>query len=381
MREETEFIHVSMDREFWTTANMHRYYRYLNSLSRMTVLPKGENQMNVLGESRVFLLLLAPNSLARINVFDMIWKEIIRASWSPLKGCLHAPFIMKMIEVVTQTHFEKHVKHSRYVPYWVDSSNPAAHTKWAPSGSGGPASSDEPPPQPPHHPSSSRAAATSRPIDRSGRGSGPGQGRGRCRGLFIRLAKGLLGVFAMCRTQAVEESVRRRRTDRLHEDILRYAAETGHPLPPRSPPPPAPTFPADLNEWHQQEFGVPFITPEDEVKDNDDPFYTLDPPHPPPPYSGQGPTPGDPRSSGSSHYPPPPYPGSGPIPGDTWPSGSGYHHHPPPPPPPHHRTSSASGFSAGDEPPRDSSLEEDMMRTFFPDYTSYPPSYPPPGGY
>jgi hypothetical protein len=51
---------------------MHRYYRYLNSLSRMTVLPKGENQMNVLGESRILLLLLAPNSLARINVFDMI---------------------------------------------------------------------------------------------------------------------------------------------------------------------------------------------------------------------------------------------------------------------------------------------------------------------
>jgi hypothetical protein len=85
---------------------MHRYYRYLNSLSRMTVLPKGGNQMNVLGESRVFLLLLAPNSLARINVFDRIWEEIIRASWSALRGCLHAPFIMKMIEVVTQTHFE-----------------------------------------------------------------------------------------------------------------------------------------------------------------------------------------------------------------------------------------------------------------------------------
>jgi hypothetical protein len=75
-------------------------------------------------------------------------------------------------------------------------------------------------------------------MDRSGRGSGPGQGQGRGRGLFIRLAKGLLGVFAMCRTRAVEEFVRRRRTDRLHEDLRRYTAETGHPLPPRSPPPP-----------------------------------------------------------------------------------------------------------------------------------------------
>ncbi|AQK90915.1 hypothetical protein ZEAMMB73_Zm00001d008857 [Zea mays] len=137
----------------------------------------------------------------------------------------------------------------------------------------------------------------------------------------------------MCRSRAVKES--------MHEDFLRYAAETGHPLPPGSPPPPVPTFPADLNEWHQQEFGVPFITPEDEVEDFDDPYYTSDLPHPPPPYSGQGPTPGDPRLSDSGHYPPPPYPGLGPIPGDPWPSGSGYHHHPPPPP---HRTSSASGF-------------------------------------
>jgi hypothetical protein len=148
-----------------------------------------------------------------------------------------------MIEVVTQTHFEKTVKHSRYVPYWVDSTNPAARTKRASSGSGGPASSDEPPPQPPHHPSSSRVAAASRLMDHSGRGSGPDQGRGRGRGLFIRLAKGLLGVFAMCRTRAVEESVCRRRTDRLNEDFLCYAAETGYPLPPGSPPHPTPIFP------------------------------------------------------------------------------------------------------------------------------------------
>jgi hypothetical protein len=62
-----------------------------------------------LGRVRI-LLLLAPNNLARINVFDMIWEEILRASWSPLKGCLHEPFIMKMIEALTQTRFDKPVK-------------------------------------------------------------------------------------------------------------------------------------------------------------------------------------------------------------------------------------------------------------------------------
>jgi hypothetical protein len=198
---------------------------------------------------------------------------------------------MKMIEVVTQTRFEKLVKHSRYVPYWVDSSNPAARTKRAPSGSRGPASFDEPPPQPPHH-ESSHTTAASRPMDLSGRGSGQGQGWGQ--GLFIRLAKGIFGAFSMCRDRAIEESVHRRRTDRLHEDFHCYAAATCHPLPPGSPPPPTPTFPANLNEWHQQEFGVPFITPEDEAEEFDDSYYTSAPP-PPPPYSGQGPFPGDPR--------------------------------------------------------------------------------------
>jgi hypothetical protein len=79
-----------------------------------------------------------------------------------------------MIEVVTQTRFDKPVKHSRYVSYWVDSNNPAARTKRAPAGSGGPGFSDEPPPQPPHHETSSRAAAASRPMDRSGRDRGQG---------------------------------------------------------------------------------------------------------------------------------------------------------------------------------------------------------------
>jgi hypothetical protein len=99
------------------TSNMHRYYRYLNSLSRMIVLPKGGNQINVLGESCVLLLLLTPNSIGHLNVFDMILEEILRAFWSPLKGCLHAPYIMKMIEAITQIHFDKPVQHSRYVLY------------------------------------------------------------------------------------------------------------------------------------------------------------------------------------------------------------------------------------------------------------------------
>jgi hypothetical protein len=70
----------STEREFWITSNMHRYYQYLNSLSRMTILLKGRNQMNVLGESRILLLHMTPSSIQKINVFDMIWEETVCAS-------------------------------------------------------------------------------------------------------------------------------------------------------------------------------------------------------------------------------------------------------------------------------------------------------------
>jgi hypothetical protein len=90
---------------------MHKYYRYLNALFRIILIPKGRNQMNILGESKVLLSFMKPDSSARLNVFDMIWQEIIHASCSPLKGCLHAPFILKMIEVVTQIRYEKGTRH------------------------------------------------------------------------------------------------------------------------------------------------------------------------------------------------------------------------------------------------------------------------------
>jgi hypothetical protein len=72
------------------------------------------NQMNILGESKVLLSFMKPNSTERLNVFDMIWQEIIHASCFPLKGCLHAPFIMKMIEVATQFRYEKGTRHLSY---------------------------------------------------------------------------------------------------------------------------------------------------------------------------------------------------------------------------------------------------------------------------
>jgi hypothetical protein len=144
------------------------------------------------------------------------------------------PFIMKMIEVVTQTHFEKPVKHSRYVPYWVDSSNPAARTKRAPSGSGGPASSAEPPPHPPHHPSSSRPAAASRPSPGRGSPMPRGRGRGHGRGMGARLVHGLAAFFSMCLNISADVHEVARRQRETDDNLRRQASTMGMPFAPRS---------------------------------------------------------------------------------------------------------------------------------------------------
>lgn len=49
-------------------------------------------------------------------------------------------------------------------------------------------------------------------MDCGGRGRGQDRGQGHGQGLFVRLAKGITGVFAMCRSHAVEEAVHRRHT-------------------------------------------------------------------------------------------------------------------------------------------------------------------------
>jgi hypothetical protein len=79
--------------------------------------PQRGKSVKILGESKVLLSFMKPNSTESLTVFDMIWQQIIHASCFPLKGCLHAPFIMKMIEVVTQFRYEKGTRHLSYTPF------------------------------------------------------------------------------------------------------------------------------------------------------------------------------------------------------------------------------------------------------------------------
>jgi hypothetical protein len=209
---------------------MHKYYRYINSLCRMTLIPKGGNQMNILGESKVLLSLMKPNSSESLNVFDMVWQEIIHVACFPLKGCLHAPFIMKMIEVVTQFQFEKGTRHLSYTPFWIDPNNPTGRLRKAPSSSRGQA-----------------AAGTSCPSP--GRGSPTPRGHGRRMG--ARLSHGIAAFFSMCRNISSDVHELARRQWETDDNLHRQASSMSMPFAPRSPDVTLHPLPPEINEWHQ----------------------------------------------------------------------------------------------------------------------------------
>jgi hypothetical protein len=210
--------------------------------------------MNILGESKVLLSFMKPNSSESINVFDMIWQEIIHAACFPLKGCLHAPFIMKMIEVVTQFRFDKGTRHLSYTPFWIDPNNPAGRLRKAPSSSRGPTAAG------PSRPSPGRGSPTPRCR---------GRGRGRGRGMGARLAHGIAAFFSMCRNISSDVHELARRQRETDDNLHRQASSMGMPFPPRSPDVPLHPPPPEINEWHQQAYGVPFMSAEDEEEDEE----------------------------------------------------------------------------------------------------------------
>jgi hypothetical protein len=159
----------------------------------------------------------------------MIWQEIIHAACFPLKGCLHAQFIMKMIEVVTQFKFDKGTRHQSYTPFWIDPNNPAGRLRKAPSSSRAHTSVG-----PSAGPAAAAAVGASRPSP--GRGSptprGRGRGRGHGRGMGARLAHRFATFFSMCRNIATDVHEVARRQRETDDNLRRQASSLGTPFAP-----------------------------------------------------------------------------------------------------------------------------------------------------
>jgi hypothetical protein len=245
-------FHIDTSQHMWETSNMKPYYRYLNLLFCQTILPKAGNEMNVQSNSQLLLSFFTPKEEQEFSIFDLLWREILSISWDYKKSLAFAPFIMKMIEVVTKYHFEKTVEHVAYVPKLIklNIAPPAGVGTSRSRAPQSPQTSGELDPPLPRHESSSRAARASRPMAHTS-GSGGRRGSGSS---FLR--RGLNALFHMCRANRNDILDTRREQHEFQDRMLRQLSSMS-----RQPVDPMPPYqdhvrPADnLDEYHRQVFG------------------------------------------------------------------------------------------------------------------------------
>jgi hypothetical protein len=147
-------------------------------------------------------------------------------------------------------------------------------------------------------PASSReqtSAGPSRPSPGRGSPTPRGRGRGRGRGMGARLAHGIAAFFSMCRNISSDVHELARQQRETDDNLRRQSISMGIPFAPRSPDVPLHAPPPEINEWHQQTYGVPFMTAEDEEAKEEEFFDDRDQFVPPPHQGDPGP---------SSSYPP-----------------------------------------------------------------------------
>jgi hypothetical protein len=138
------------------------------------------------------------------------------------------------------------------------------------------------------------AAGASRPSPGRGSPTPRGHGRGHGRGMGARLAHGIAAFFSMCRNISADVHELARRQRETDDNLRRQASSMGMPFAPRSPDVPLHPPPPEINEWHQQAYGVPFMSADD---DEEEEYFDDREQFAPPPYQG------DPSQS-SSHPPP-----------------------------------------------------------------------------
>jgi hypothetical protein len=84
-----------------------------------------------------------------------------------------------------------------------------------------------------------------------------------------RLAHGIATFFSMCRNISSDVHELARRQRETDDNLRRQASSIGMPFALRSPNVPLHPPPPEINEWHQQAYGVPFMSAEDEEEEEE----------------------------------------------------------------------------------------------------------------
>lgn len=106
--------------DHYTTNNLRKVYRYINLLVRQTLVPKIGLAIEIHASMGPLLIALKEDVDTPFSAFGFIFKQIQFTSYDPKKSCTHAPYIMKMIEIVTQKEFNKEMRHEAYRPVRID---------------------------------------------------------------------------------------------------------------------------------------------------------------------------------------------------------------------------------------------------------------------
>jgi hypothetical protein len=125
-----------------TTHGLHPNYKVLYSIFRWSLLPK-VGDATALPSKHAHLLSRMRYNQPLFSVMKLIWYEIANTILEPKRGCIYAPFIMKMIETVTGVFYIKDGRHNPFRPCVPPSSSPVA-PRSIPSTSAGPSSSAPP---------------------------------------------------------------------------------------------------------------------------------------------------------------------------------------------------------------------------------------------
>jgi hypothetical protein len=191
-------------------------YYYLNQFFRATIDPKQ-------GDATA-LRYFAPNLLNRMAsdeegfcIFDFIWNELRQTMNDPMKYLPYAPYLMYMIERVTNIRYPKDVIHEPFYHLRDRAKKAPKARKYVGSSRTAPRHDDMPTaPSPPRPPC-------------------------RYRGSLIKRV--LKSIFSMCKTMATE-------TNENRQDIIEIKSHLGLPTDPYRE---VPTFDDPFVEWDAQD--------------------------------------------------------------------------------------------------------------------------------
>ena len=105
-KKDMKFMYIpGQKHHYGRVQGMLPFYAYLHHMFRKTLAPREGDQPNISFYGRDLLKYMNPSE-RDFCVVDYIWEEMKTISCSPQKSCGYAPYVMHIIEAITNSTFE-----------------------------------------------------------------------------------------------------------------------------------------------------------------------------------------------------------------------------------------------------------------------------------